>query len=56
MAANITVSDNPEKMAKRLDKAIKKMVDQWQKIKARTAKDDAKAAKAAAKDDAKAAG
>jgi hypothetical protein len=49
MAANITVSDNPEKMAKRIDKALKKMVDQWQKIKDRKAKDDAKAAKAAAK-------
>jgi len=56
MAANITVSDNPEKMAKRIDKAIKKMVDQWQKIKDRKAKDDAKAAKAAAKAEAKAAG
>ena len=49
MAANITVSDNPNKMATRIDKALKKMVDKWQQIKAKAAKDKAKAEKAAAK-------
>jgi hypothetical protein len=55
MAANITVSDNPNKMATRIDKALKKMIDKWQQIKAREIKEDAKAAKAAAKAEAKAA-
>jgi hypothetical protein len=33
MAANITVSENPTKMTKRIDKALKKMVNAWEKIK-----------------------
>jgi hypothetical protein len=35
-AVNITVTDNPLKMEKRIDKALKKMVNEWQKIKAKT--------------------
>jgi hypothetical protein len=38
IAANITVTDNPTKMDKRIDKALKKMVDKWRKIKAENAK------------------
>ena len=34
-AAGITVSENPQKMEKRVDKALKKIVDKWQKIKAK---------------------
>jgi hypothetical protein len=34
---NITVTDNPTKMEKRIDKALKKMVDKWRKIKASSA-------------------
>jgi len=34
-ATNITVTDNPAKMEKKLNKALKKMVDQWRKIKER---------------------
>ena len=41
-AANITVTDNPDKMKKRLDKALKKMVGEWQKIEKRNAKMEAK--------------
>jgi len=37
IAANITVTDNPTKMDKRIDKALKKMVDKWRKIKAENA-------------------
>ncbi len=36
-AVNITVTDNPTKMDKRIDKALKKMVDKWRKIKAENA-------------------
>ena len=35
MAAGITVSNNPEKMGKRIDKALAKIVTKWQKIKAK---------------------
>lgn len=35
MATNITVTDNPEKMKKRINKALKKMVNKWAKIKAK---------------------
>jgi hypothetical protein len=37
-AAEITVTDNPTKMGKRIDKALKKMVGKWRKIKAQRAK------------------
>lgn len=37
-AVNITVTDNPTKMEKRIDKALKKIVDKWRKIKASSAK------------------
>jgi hypothetical protein len=37
-ATNITVTDNPAKMEKKLNKALKKMVGQWRKIKASNAK------------------
>ena len=37
-AANITVTDNPTKMEKRIDKVLKKMVDKWREIKAQRAK------------------
>ncbi len=33
-APNITITDNPDKMGKKVDKALKKLVDTWQKIKA----------------------
>ncbi len=33
MAANITITDNPNKMAKKIDKALRKMVGKWQKVK-----------------------
>jgi hypothetical protein len=36
-AVNITVTDDPTKMGKRIDKALKKMVDKWHKIKGETA-------------------
>lgn len=39
MASNIAVTDNPAKMEKRIDKALKKMVDQWRKMKAKHAKE-----------------
>ena len=42
-AAGITVSDNPNKMAKRITKAIRKIVSEWDKTKARDAKQAAKA-------------
>jgi hypothetical protein len=32
-AVDITVSDNPERMKKRVDKALKKIVDKWRKLK-----------------------
>jgi hypothetical protein len=38
IAANITVVDNPVKMEKKIDKALKKMVGEWQEIKAKNAK------------------
>ena len=37
-AADITVSENPGKMEKRIDTALKKMVSTWKKIKAKNAK------------------
>jgi hypothetical protein len=37
-ALNITVTDNPNKMEKKIDKALKKMVNEWRKIKERNAK------------------
>ncbi len=42
IAENITISDNPSKMAKRVDKALEKMVRAWQKIKKKAAKARAK--------------
>lgn len=35
MAADIVLTENPTKMAKKIDKALKKMVDKWQKVKKR---------------------
>ena len=43
-AANITVVDSPTKMEKRIDKALKKMIERWKKIKAQDAKEKKKAA------------
>jgi len=37
-ALNITVTDNPSKMEKKIDKALKKMVNEWRKIKEKNAK------------------
>ncbi len=37
-AANITVTDDPTKMEKWIDKALKKIVDKWRKIRAENAK------------------
>ena len=37
-AMNISVTDNPAKMEKRIDKALKKMVGEWRKIKSKNAK------------------
>jgi len=37
-ATDITVTDNPTKMEKRIDKALKKMVDTWREIKNSRAK------------------
>ncbi len=37
-AGNITIVDNPEKMAKKIDKAITKMTSQWEKMKKKAAK------------------
>ena len=37
-AANISVTDNPTKMNKRIDKALKKMVNEWKKVKEQIAK------------------
>jgi hypothetical protein len=42
-ATNMTVSDNPEKMMKRIDKALAKIVKKWQNLKAKEAKAAAKA-------------
>ena len=42
IAENITISDNPSKMMKRIDKALEKMVKAWQKIKKKAAKERAK--------------
>jgi hypothetical protein len=42
IAENITISDNPSKMVKRVDKALEKMVRSWQKIKTKAAKERAK--------------
>ena len=33
MAANIMLTDNPKKMAKKIDKALSKMVDKWRRVK-----------------------
>ena len=33
MAADIVLTENPTKMAKKIDKALKKMVDKWQRVK-----------------------
>ena len=38
-AANMTVSQNPEKMGKRIDKALQKIVSKWQKMKAKMQED-----------------
>lgn len=38
LADNITVTDSPAKMEKRIEKALKKMVDTWKKIKKQSAK------------------
>ena len=35
---NITVVDNPDKMAKKIDKAISKMTSKWDKMKKKAAK------------------
>jgi hypothetical protein len=43
-ATNVTVSDNPDKMMKRIDKALSKIVKKWQNLKAKQAKAEAKAA------------
>jgi hypothetical protein len=53
MASNIVVTQNPEKMEDKIDKALKKMVDKWGKIKQQNAKEKAKAEKKAAKEAAK---
>jgi hypothetical protein len=37
-ALNIAVTDNPTKMEKKIDKALKKMVGEWRKIKEKNAK------------------
>lgn len=37
-ATNISVSDNPTKMKKKIDKALKKMTDKWAKIKKKNLK------------------
>lgn len=42
IAENITISDNPAKMIKRIDKALEKMVKEWQKIKKKAARERAK--------------
>jgi len=55
MASNIVVTQNPEKMHKKIDKALKKMMDKWAKIKKKAAKEKEKAAKKAAKEAEKAA-
>ena len=33
MAAEIVLSDNPKKMAKKIDKALAKMIDKWRRVK-----------------------
>ena len=53
MASNIVVTQNPEKMHKKIDKALKKMMDKWASIKKKNAKEKEKAAKKAAKEAAK---
>jgi len=42
-ATNMTVADNPDKMMKRIDKALSKIVKKWQNLKAKQAKAEAKA-------------
>ena len=37
-AANITVTDNPTKMEKKIDKALKKIIGEWKKVKELIAK------------------
>lgn len=49
MASNIVLTQNPQKMEKKIDKALKKMMDKWGKIKKKAAKEKAKAEKKAAK-------
>lgn len=53
MASNIAVSQDPDKMQKKIDRSLKKMVDKWKKIKKKNAKAKAKAEKKAAKEAAK---
>ena len=43
-ATNMTVAANPDKMMKRIDKALSKIVKKWQNLKAKQAKAEAKAA------------
>jgi hypothetical protein len=43
-ATNMTVADNPDKMMKRIDKALSKIVKKWQNLKKKQAKAEAKAA------------
>lgn len=49
-ASNIVVAQDPQKMEKKIDKALKKMIDKWGKIKKKNAKAKEKAAKQAAKE------
>jgi hypothetical protein len=41
-ATNITVTDNPDKMVKKIDSALSKMVKKWQSIKEKEQKEQAK--------------
>jgi hypothetical protein len=43
-ATNVTVSDNPDKMMKRIDKSLSKIVKKWQDLKKKQAKAEAKTA------------
>ena len=38
IAANITISENPHKLDKNIEKALKKMIKKWQKMKGKNAK------------------
>jgi len=42
-ATNMTIAANPDKMMKRIDKALSKIVKKWQNLKAKQAKAEAKA-------------